>query len=298
MTALTVEADRAVTGGIHRRQLSAASANPFAGSALSFNADGYVHELVSGEKFAGFCVQTIQTKNMAAADGSRFIETIAGAFVATLPITVAVADIGRRVYATDDNAFTFTDNGASTFIGRVIGQDNTSRAIVLCQTEEILDSHRYSLPGAGAALSASSDRTLLGGLTIKAGMLRLGSRIRIRAQAIITASNSSDTILLDIGVGSTVILAATAIDAVNSMIGFFDLDIIIRTIGQSGTMVAAGHYVKTLAAVDTAVTKPAILASTAVDTTGDLVVGLYGTWSTTSASNSCRADVVDIDVTL
>ncbi len=302
MTATTVEVDRATTGGQRRRLLSASGAKPFVGSCLGYGSGGYVGVLTKGQKFAGFAEQTIQDKDKATADGSRFIEATAGMFNTTLPITVAVADVGRRVYATDDNAFTFTDDGASTYIGKVVGQDSTSKAIVLCQTFDMLDSLHYTLPAAGTALTNTVTRTALASFTIKAGSLRVGSRIRVRAHAIATATNSTDTLLLDIGgaVGATpaALCSSSAVDVANNDIGFFDLDITVRTIGASGTLVIAGHYVKTLAQLDTAVTKPFFLASTTIDTTADLVLGLYGTWSVASASNSCRADDFSVDVIL
>lgn len=301
MTALTVEADRAVTGGVLRRLPSEISANPFVGSLLSYASDGYVRELVAGEAFAGIASGTIQTKDAASADGSRYIEATAGEFDAVLAVSsVTVADIGRRVYATDDNAFSFTQAAASTFVGRVIGVESSTKAIVRCQTTESQDQQRFSLSAAGTALSNSTTRTALASFTVKGGTLRAGSRLRVRAQVIATATNATDTLLLDIGgaVGGTpaALCSSSAVDVANNDIGFFDLDIQVRTIGASGTLVVAGHYVKTLAALDTAVTKPFFLASTTIDTTADFVLGVYGTWSVASASNSCRADVFTVDL--
>jgi hypothetical protein len=300
MTALTVESDRAITGGVYRRVPSASGAKPFMGSAISYGSGGYCNTLTAGQRFAGFCVETIQDKDKASADGARYIDVIGGTFVAALSITVAVTDIGARVYATDDNAFTMTQAGASTYIGRIIGLDSSSRAIVLCQTHDVVGEYSYGLVAAGTAVSNTVTRTALASYTLKAGTLRAGSRIRVRGQAIATSTNSTDTWLLDIGgaVGGTpaALCSSSAIDAVNNDIGFFDLNIDIRTIGASGTLVVAGHYCKTPAALDTAVTKPFFLASTTIDTTADFVLGMYCTWSVASASNSARADQFDVDV--
>lgn len=299
MTALTVEYDRAVTGGTYRRLPSASGAKPFVGSALSYGSGGYVHVLVAGEPFAGFCVETIQDKDKASADNARYIDAVGGIFVAVLPITVTVADIGRRVYATDDATFSFTQAGASTAIGKVVGVESSSKAIVLCQTQEVRHQLSYSLVGPGSALTGSSTRTALASWTIKAGTLQVGSRIRVRAQAIATATNSTDTLTLDIGgaVSGTpaALVASTATDVANSDMGMIDADIVIRTIGASGTL-AGCAYVSTLAASGTAAPVNKLIASTTIDTTADFVLGFYGTWSTTSGSNSCRADVFDVDL--
>ncbi len=296
MTALAVEADRAVTGGKFSRLPSANAAVPFSGSALSYGSGGYVHPLVAGEIFAGISRETITSAKSATADGSRYIEASTGEFICTLAITVAVTDIGRRVYATDDNTFTFTQSGAETYFGKVIGVQSSTLAIVLCKTNDEHVALFYSQQVAGTAYTASSTRTLLAGMTIKAGTLRVGSRIRVRGQVIRTAVNSTDTLLTDLAMGATVVKASAATNGAANDIQLFDADIIVRTIGASGTMVAAGHYTSVEAAADTAVTKPFILASTTLDTTADKIVGLYGTHSTTNAGNSVRCDVLSIDL--
>ena len=297
MTALALEADRAVTGGTYRRLPSANAAIPYAGSALSYGSGGYVNTLVAGQLFAGFCKTSIQSRDQATADGSRYIEATGGEFIATLPVSsVTVADIGRTVVATDDNTFTFTRTGAETYIGKVVGVQSSTMAIVLCKTQDERQELNYTLPAAGTAYTASSTRTLLAGMTIKAGMLRLGSRIRVRGQVIRTAVNSTDTLLVDLALGSTLVKASAATNGAANDILLFDGDIIIRTIGASGTFVSAGHYTLTEAAADTAVTKPYIKASTTIDTTADIIVGLYGTHSTTNAGNSARCDVLSVDL--
>lgn len=136
MTALAIEADRPFSGGVRRRLPVEISANPFSGSAMSLESDGYAHELVAGEPFAGFCVSTIQTKDAASADGSRTVEVLSGIFTAILTISGAAQDDvahGRLVYASDDNTFTFTAAG-NTLIGQVIGLEASGKAIVLCRT--------------------------------------------------------------------------------------------------------------------------------------------------------------------
>lgn len=300
MTALTVEADRAVTGGVLRRLPSEISANPFVGSLLSYASDGYVHELVAGEAFAGIASGTIQTKDAASADGSRYIDATAGEFDAVLALSsVTVADIGRRVYATDDNAFAFTQASASTYVGRVIGVESSTKAIVRCQTFEVPGSVSYSIAAAGTALTNSTTRTALAAYTIKAGTLRAGSRIRVRAQIIATATNGTDTLLMDVGgaVGGTpaALLSGTATDVANDAIGVIDAEFIVRTIGATGTIVGFGH-VSTLAAAGTSAPLERIAASTTIDTTADIVLGVYGTWSVANAGNSCRADVFSVEI--
>lgn len=300
MTVLAIDADRALSGGELRNLPLEASANPYAGSAMSYAADGYVHELVAGERFAGFCRQQVNSTVAPATDGARTVEVIGGRFIATLPISAAaIADIGKAVYATDDNAFAFTQAAASTYIGRVIGCEATGSAIVSCVTADIEPRISYSLAAAGTALTNSTTRTALASMTIKAGTLKVGSRIRVRAQAIATATNSTDTLTLDIGgaVGGTpaAIIASAATDVANDNIGTIEMELVIRTVGATGT--AAGYAnVSTLAASATAAPVEKIIASFTIDTTADLVLGLYGTWSVANSGNSCRADTFTVDI--
>jgi hypothetical protein len=300
MAVLTIDADLGLTGGTFRRLPSEISANPFSGSLLSFAADGYVHELVAGEPFAGVCRHAIQTADVATADGSRYIDAVAGMFIATITLSATVADINRRVYATDDGTFSFTQAAASTYIGRVLGIESSTKAIVLCQTSDTVDADHFSLAAAGTALTNTVTRTALASYTIKAGSLRVGSRIRVRAVAIATATNSTDTLLLDIGgaVGGTpaAIASATATDVADNNIACFDLDLVIRTIGDTGTLAGGGIFTRAPAAAGTAVAPVGLVASTTINTNADLVLGLYGTWSVASASNSCRADLFTVDL--
>jgi hypothetical protein len=136
MPVLTMDADLAPSGGQYRRLPSEISANPFGGSLLSEAADGYVHELVAGEPFAGIARIGIETADAATADGTRYIEAIAGKFQITATLSgVAIDDVAheRRVFASDDATLTFSGVG-NTLIGRVIGIDGT-KAIIACDTE-------------------------------------------------------------------------------------------------------------------------------------------------------------------
>lgn len=149
---------------------------------------------------------------------------------------------------------------------------------------------------AGTALTASSTETTLLSATIPANKLRVGDVIRVRAQGIATATNSTDTLTPRLRLGTTIagtaVSAIAATDVANSDIFYFDQEIVIRTIGASGTYVAAG--VCAIAATGVAPALATILASTAIDTTVANTIYFTGQWSTTSASNSCRGDMLTV----
>jgi hypothetical protein len=71
---------------------------------------------------------------------------------------------------------------------------------------------------------------------------------------------------------------------------------VVRTIGSSGTVVGVGTFKSIPAAEGTMTIKDDILASTTLDTTAAISMAVSGTWSTTSASNSCRLDILNVSV--
>lgn len=301
MTVLSTDYDLAVTGGDYRRLPSEISANPYSGSLLSYAADGYVHELVAGEPFAGVCRIAIETADAATADGTRYIEAVGGEFYATVPLAATVANIGQRVFATDDATFTMTQASASTFVGRVVGIESATKAIVLMRTQEYVAADWYAMIAASAALTNSTTRTAFASYTIKAGSLRVGSRIKVRGQVIATATNSTDTLLVDIGgaVGGTpaIIVGTAATDVANDNVAMIDAELVIRTLGDTGTLAGSSWLTTTIAANLTAAPVLAKVVSTTVNTNADIVLGLYGTWSAASASDSARADLFTVEVT-
>lgn len=168
MTALAKEADLRVTGGTLRRLPAEINANPYSGSLLSYETDGYAHELVAGEPFAGICRLSIATADVATADGSRQVEAIGGVFVISATIAGVAQDdavLRRKVYASDDGTLTFTAK-ENTFIGEVIGLDG-SKAVILCRTADaqpsgMANSGVITLADAAATLTADHlDKLLL-----------------------------------------------------------------------------------------------------------------------------------------
>lgn len=148
---------------------------------------------------------------------------------------------------------------------------------------------------ASAAVSNTTTETAFDKtVPIPADTLQPGDAIRVRAQAIATATNSTDTLDLQLRLGTTDILATGAVDVANGDIGYIDADIVIRTIGASGTMVAAG--VVALGVPGTVTAKPKLMASTALDTTAAISVNISATWSAANAGNSVRLDVLDVQV--
>lgn len=139
--------------------------------------------------------------------------------------------------------------------------------------------------------------------TIPANALIPGTLIRCRFQGIATATNSTDTLAIKLylatvttagSITGTALLSQTATDVANSDVFQGEYELIIRTIGASGTMVGCGTYKSVPAAEGTATYKDDILASTTVDTTVAQYLGVSATWSTNNAGNSCRLDFMRV----
>jgi hypothetical protein len=153
----------------------------------------------------------------------------------------------------------------------------------------------YAAVAASAAITNSTAQTAFDkAVTIPANTLKPGDVIRVRAQGIATATNSTDTLTATLRLGATDIVATPAVDVANNDVFVIDADIVIRTNGATGTLVAAGLVA--LGAAGTATARAAYKASTAVDTTADLSVNVTGTWSVANAGNSVRLDVLDVQV--
>ena len=155
---------------------------------------------------------------------------------------------------------------------------------------------QYSATAASTALTNTTTETSFdnSSVVMPANTLNAGDVIRLRAQGICTSTNSTDTLNVKVKIGSTVIAATGAVDVANNDIFFVDVDIPIRTIGASGTLVATGLV--GLGVEGTVTAKPTKLASTTIDTTASNTLSVTGTWSVASASNSCRLDVCDVQI--
>jgi hypothetical protein len=92
------------------------------------------------------------------------------------------------------------------------------------------------------------------------------------------------------GLSGTALISHAATDVANNDVFQGEYELIIRTIGASGTMVGKGTYKSVPAAEGTMTIKDDILASTTVDTTADQKVSVSATWSAASANDSVRLD--------
>lgn len=180
--------------------------------------------------------------------------------------------------------------------GRLVGREAADEA----NAAKVFGRLLYSNTAASSAVTNTSSETLFStSYTLPANMLKAGSLLRVRYQGIATATNSTNTLAVKLyigGTGGTALLASGATDVANNDIFCGEFDLICRTVGASGTMVGRGIHATTLAASGTASPVYAILGSTTINTTTSKVIGVSATWSVANAGNSCRLDMLTVEL--
>lgn len=205
---------------------------------------------------------------------------------------------GAIAFSEGDNVyFDGTDVAATGLIriGRCVKDAASGDAAVATRLMKDASQSRYASVAASAAISNTTTETAFDkSVSVPANYLRAGDIIRVRAQAIATATNSTDTLNLKLYLGTVEICATGALDVADNGIGYIDADIVIRTIGATGTLVGAGLV--SIGVEGTATAKPFKKASATVDTTAANAIAVKATWSVASSSNSVRLDVMDVQL--
>lgn len=189
--------------------------------------------------------------------------------------------------------------------GRKLGLDEHGR-LVSRPNEDTGDPKRMPrLLYANTATSTAHTNTTTEALfdtnyTIPANMLKAGDVLKIRFQGIATATNATDTLTIKLyidGLTGTALLTGTATDVANNNIFAGEAVVIFRTVGASGTLVAVGTHTDVPAASGTAVHDiTEITASTAIDTTATIQVGVGADWSVADVGNSARLDIMTVEL--
>lgn len=112
-----------------------ASDKIFEGSAVGENGSGNMRPLVAGDPFMGFASKSADNSSGSAGDVDVHVRQY-GAVQLTVTGVSAVTDIGKPVYASDDNAFTLTA-GVNSLIGSVMRWVTSTTAIVSFQATQI-----------------------------------------------------------------------------------------------------------------------------------------------------------------
>ena len=105
----------------------AAAAKIYQGTLVGKTAAGYGRPLQAGDIIAGFAKD--HTDNTNGVDGEKTCELKSKGKVSLFISGLTIADVGRKVYAADDNTFTLTGTNNSAF-GKLIRFEKTDYGIV------------------------------------------------------------------------------------------------------------------------------------------------------------------------
>lgn len=189
-------------------------------------------------------------------------------------------------------SFLYFDN--DTYVPYVRNDANSDTEVLTGQTKMAVST------AASTAHTNSTDEALLSTTyTIPANTLRVGSVVKIKFQGVATATTSTHTLTHKLyigGLAGTALLTGTATDVADGDVFCGEFTLVIRSIGASGTMVGFGSHADVPAASGTAAPKYETLASTTIDTTAAQVVGVGVDWSSASAANSCRLEILLVEI--
>lgn len=128
MTTLAANKPRAYEQGNRNDLLMIASDIIYEGAAVGIVAgSGHARPLAAGDKFAGFAEATVD--NSAGAAAAKSVRVITNGLIQLAVGSVAITDIGKAVYASDDDTFVLTAS-TNTYIGRVHRFVSTGVAVV------------------------------------------------------------------------------------------------------------------------------------------------------------------------
>jgi predicted RecA/RadA family phage recombinase len=146
MTTLSANKPRAYEQGNRNELLMIASDIIYEGAAVGIvSGSGHARPLAAGDKFAGFAEATAD--NSAGAAAAKSVRVIANGLI-QLPVgSVAITDIGKAVYASDDDTFTLTAT-SNSYVGRVHRHVSSGVAVVA-----------FDANPAGGSLTALTDNS-------------------------------------------------------------------------------------------------------------------------------------------
>lgn len=160
MTTLANEALRDYELGDRNEMPVIASDIIYGGAFVGDNGSGFARPLVAGDPFRGIAESRVD--NSAGAAGAKDVRVISNGLVELAISTLAITDVGKAVYASDDNTFTLT-KGTNTRIGYVHRWVSTGVGVIAFRAAngaeaELTDSSGGTASGTIAAIGATYDQ--------------------------------------------------------------------------------------------------------------------------------------------
>ena len=158
MTTLATDTPRAYSLAEFEDYPVIASDIIYEGSAVGDNGSGYARPLVAGDPFRGFATQ--RCDNSTGSAGDLRVRTRTKGRIQLAVGSLAITDVGKDVYASDDNTFTLTQS-TNTHIGHVVQYVSSGVGIVEFYSQqsdivELTDSTGGTANDALAAVGATN----------------------------------------------------------------------------------------------------------------------------------------------
>lgn len=133
MTTLAINTPRVWELGNHNELPIIAADIVYQGAAVGDNGSGYMRPLVAGDPFRGFALE--KCDNLSGAAGAKNVKVLREGKVSLSISGLAITDVGKDVYASDDNTFTLTKS-TNTRIGYVYRYVSSGVGIVAFRDAE------------------------------------------------------------------------------------------------------------------------------------------------------------------
>lgn len=142
MTTLAADAPRDILLGDINELPVIATDIIYQGAAVGDNGSGYARPLVSGDPFRGFA--ELKVDNSAGAAGDKYVRCRRRGLIQLSVTSVAITDVGRPVYASDDNTFALA--GIGTKVGYVHRYVSSGVAVVAFDADAQEGTYVIALP--------------------------------------------------------------------------------------------------------------------------------------------------------
>src|SRR5262245_2832131 len=204
--------------------------------------------------------------------------------------------VGQKASWDATNQVASPDSRVRAAIGRVVlaaaSADPTVRVLLdMTVTPDMLF---VETAAATVVTNTTTETTFDQNVTIPANRLQVGDVIRVRGMGICPSTNSTDTLTVKLKLGAAVIVVTAAVDVANNDIWLIEADIVVRAIGASGSIVAAGN--QGLGTPGTVTSKPFNLTPTTIDTTVSQLLAMTATWSVANAGDQARLDLFNVEL--
>lgn len=203
--------------------------------------------------------------------------------------SAAIATARTRVYSAADGKISNTNTGVliGTALNTASGNNSVVQVLPDIRNVVMVNVAASASIGASSTAEADFDKTF----TIPASELVAGSVIRVRAQGILTGTAATTQCDIQLYAGTESIVTEVVAVGVANDVWEIDAEIVIRTIGASGTLVATTNT------IFDAQSTPNVLATKASaveDMTGGLTIKLSGQFDGSDGANAVRLDILSV----